>query len=130
MIEIKQLRRVMNEITKEKGKFALFGLFLRDDALDKWDLVISAPWLEENKLKGLGEFVEKMASIVGEEQFLTLSRVVTLNHDEPSLKAILHEVQVDNDFVELKGRNLFGLPINHAYILQAKPMFYADSKAA
>ena len=130
MIEIKQLRRVMNEITEEKGKFTLFGLFLRDDAIDKWDLVISAPWLEEGKLKGLGEFVEKMASIVGEEQFLTLSRVVTLNHDEPSLKAILREVQADNDFVELKGSNLFGLPINHAYILQAKPMFYADSKAA
>jgi hypothetical protein len=130
MIQLQQLRRVMNEIAKEKGEFVLFGLFLRDEAMDKWDLVISAPWLEEGKLKGLGEFVEKMATIVGEEQLLSFSRIVTLNHDEPSLKAILGEVQVENDFVEMKGNNLFGLPINHAYILQAKPQLSIGSKAA
>lgn len=130
MIQIKQLQQVMNEIAQEKGEFILFGLFLRDEAVDKWDLVVSAPWLEADKLKGLREVVDKMASIVGKEQFLALARIVTLNHDEPNLKAILQEVQVENDLVEIKGPNLFGLPISHAYVLQAKPQHFVNSKAA
>lgn len=130
MIQIKQLRQIKNKVEAEKGKFVLFGLFLRDEAMDKWDLVISAPWLEKGKVKGLGEFVEKMASIVGEDEVLTLSRIVTLNHDDPSLEAILRDVQVENDLVEMQGRNLFGLPINQAFILQAKQPITADSMAA
>jgi hypothetical protein len=57
-------------------------------------LVVSASWLEEGKLKALGEFVEKAASIIGEEDFLLLSRIVTLNHDDPNLKKILGSVDI------------------------------------
>lgn len=120
MIQIDKLRRVMEEVSAEKGEFVLFGLFLREEAQDKWDLVMSAPWLEEGKLKALGEFVEKAASIVGEEELLTLSRIVTLNHDDPNLDAILEAVQVDNGPLELWNRDFFGLEIKHVYILRAK----------
>lgn len=120
MIQIEKLRRVMNEVSAEKGEFVLFGIFLREEAPDKWDLVISAPWLEEGKLKGLGEFVEKAASIVGEEELLTLSRIVTLNHDDPNLQTILRSVQVNNGPAEIWNSNFFGLEIKHAYILRAK----------
>ncbi|HYH85713.1 MAG TPA: hypothetical protein VEX60_09530 [Pyrinomonadaceae bacterium] len=119
MIQIDKLRRLMEVVSAERGEFVLFGLFLREEAQDKWDLVISAPWLEDGKLKALGEFVEKAASIVGEKEFLTLSRIVTLNHDDPNLKKILETVQVDDDPLELWNTNFFGLEIKHAYILRA-----------
>jgi len=130
MIQIEQLREVMNKVSAEKGEFILFGLFLREEDTDKWDLVISAPWLEEGKLRGLGEFVKRMAAIIGEEELLTLSRIVTLNQDDPSLKAILKDVQVDNDLVVMQGSNLFGLPIKEAYILRAKRPLKSSSEAA
>ncbi|MBS1789481.1 MAG: hypothetical protein JST85_17285 [Acidobacteria bacterium] len=130
MIQINQLRQIKNKVEAEKGEFVLFGLFLRDEAVDKWDLVVSAPWLEKDKMKGLGEFVKKMASVVGEDEVLTLSRIVTLNHDDPSLEAILQDVQVENDLVEMQGHNLFGLPISQAYILQAKQPLSMGSMAA
>lgn len=120
MIQIEQLRKVMNEISAEKGEFILFGLFLREEMTDKWDLVIAAPWLEAGRLERLREFVERMAPIVGEDGMLTLSRIVTLNQGDPSLDAILKDAQVENGLVKLQGSNLFGLPINEAYILQAK----------
>jgi hypothetical protein len=110
----------MEELSAERGEFALFGLFLREEALDKWDLVISAPWLEEGKLKALGEFVEKAVSIVGEQELLALSRIVTLNHDDPNLDAILNAVEVEDDPLELWNTSFFGLEIKHAYILRAK----------
>jgi hypothetical protein len=120
MIPIDKLHRVMEEVSAERGEFELFGLFLREEAQDKWDLVMSAPWLEEGKLKALGEFVEKAASIIGEQELLSLSRIVTLNHDDPNLNAILEAVQVDDGLRELSNPNFFGLEIKRAYILRAK----------
>lgn len=120
MIQTDKLRQVMEELSAEKGEFALFGLFLREEAQDKWDLVISAPWLEEGKLKALGEFVQKAASIVGEQELLALSRIITLNHDDPNLDAILDAVEVEETPLELWNTSFFGLEIKHAYILRAK----------
>jgi len=96
----------MKDISAEKGEFVLFGLFLREEAPDKWDLVISAPWLAAGKLKALGEFVEKATTIVGKQELLALSRIVTLNHDDPNLEAILKTVQVDNGLLS------YGTPIS------------------
>lgn len=120
MIEIEKLREVMNQVSAEKGDFVLFGLFLTEESPDRWDLVVSAPWLENGKLEALREFVEILSSIVGQEKAISLSRIVTLNQDEPSLKAILRSVQVENGPVVLHDNNLFGLEIKRAYILRAK----------
>src|SRR5437870_4967346 len=120
MIDVEKLRKVMDRASAEKGDFVLFALFLTEDAPDRWDLVVSAPWLERGKLKALGEFVEILSSIVSQKEFHSLSRVVTLNHDEPSLKAILRTAQVENGPIVLQDNNLFGLEVKQAYILRAK----------
>ena len=65
MIQIEKFRRVMEEVSAARGEFVFFGLFLREEAPDTWDVVISAPWLEAGKLKALGEFVEKITTIAG-----------------------------------------------------------------
>jgi hypothetical protein len=57
MIHIEKFRRVMEDISAERGEFVFFGLFLREEAPDTSDVVISAPWLEAGKLKALREFV-------------------------------------------------------------------------
>ena len=120
MIQIEKFRRVMEEVSAERGEFVFFGLFLREEAPGTWDVVISAPWLGAGKLKTLGEFVEKVTAIVGKQELLTLSRIVTLNHDDPNLEAVLKAVQVDNGPLELWHPDFFGLDIKHAYILRAK----------
>ena len=120
MIHIEKFRRVMEDMSAERGEFVFFGLFLREEAPDTWDLVISAPWLETGKLKALGEFVEKITAIVGKQELLTLSRIVTLDHNDPNLEAVLKTVQVDNGPLELWHPDFFGLDIKHAYILRAK----------
>lgn len=110
----------MHLVSAEKGDFVLFGLFLREEASDKWDLVISAPWLEEGKLVALSEFIKRIAPVVGEQELLTLSRVITLNHDDPSLEAILGAFSIEDGTLEINDTTLFGMRIKHAYIIRAK----------
>ena len=115
-----KLRQVMDEVTADKGPFTLFGLFLREDAPDKWDLVVSAPWLEEGKLKALSEFVQRLSAKLGEQELLDLSRVVTVNRDNPGLAAILQAVHFEGGApMEIKNSSFFGLSIKHAYIFRA-----------
>lgn len=120
MIELEKLRKVMKELAEERGEFTLFGLFLREESPDKWDLVLSAPWLEEGKLKALGEFVERLSSVIGEEGVLTLSRIVTLNRNDPTLNAILKALQIDDGSVLVRDSDFFGVQIKEAHVLRAK----------
>jgi hypothetical protein len=129
-LDKQKLRALMDRIAAKKGEFAFFGLFLRDEAPDKWDLVVSAPWLEKGKLKALSEFVEELASAVGEEQLLSLSRVVTLRADDPSLDAVLRHISVDGDVREYQDADLFGLKMRHAYIFRAAKPHTSPSRAA
>jgi hypothetical protein len=130
MIQIEKFRKVMNQVSAEKGDFVLFGLFLTKESPDRWDLVVSAPWLENGKLKALGGFAEKLSSVIGPEEVLSLSKIVTLNHDDPSLKAILKAIQVENNEIVLRDNNLFGLEVKQAYILRAKRLQESRLKAS
>jgi hypothetical protein len=91
---------------------------------------VSAPWLEKGKMKALSEFVKELASAVGEEQLLSLSRVVTLNADDPSLDAVLRAVSVDGEVREIQDADLFGLKIKRAFIFRAAKPHTSPSRAA
>ena len=41
--------RLESQIAQEKGDFTLFALFMREDVPDRWDLIVSAPWLGDDK---------------------------------------------------------------------------------
>ena len=120
MMETTSLRKAMREIAKRKGNFTLFGLFMRSDAPGTWDLVVSAPWLEKGKLKGLSEFVELLSDSIGEQALSNFSRIQTISSDDPGLKAVLRAYSVDDGEVHVRNSNLFGLQIEDALIFRAK----------
>jgi hypothetical protein len=118
-IDIEKLRQVMRDLSREKGEFSFFGLFLREEAPDRWDLVVSSPWLEDSDLNTLREFAEKLRAAIGEEQLLFVSRIVTLDADEPALDAVTREISVEDGLVELRDADLFGHRMAQAYILRS-----------
>lgn len=130
MIDIEKIRRAMREIAAKKGDFTLFALLRREDAPDGWDLVVSSPWLEEGKLKALGEFAEALKRSIGEKQLRELSRIVTINEDDPALTAILSSMQVDDAVTEVRESVFFGLRVEHAIFLRAKRIIERETQTA
>jgi hypothetical protein len=120
MIKIEKLQKLMKQVEARKGRFTLFGVFMRENSPGLWDLVVSAPWLESGRLKAFGEFVEEMAEVLGQDEVMSFSRVVTLNHDDRVLHDVLNEVGSSKKPLEMQGRDLFGLPVEHAVILRAR----------
>jgi len=119
MIKTEKLQQLMKRLEARKGPFTLFGVFMREDSPGLWDLVVAAPWLEAGKLQAFRELVEEMQDIFGDEVLL-FSRIVTLNRDDEALGDILNEVGSLRKPLEKQGRDLFGLPVEHAVILRAR----------
>ncbi len=115
-----KLRAVEQQIAVEKGPFLLFALFLREDAADLWDLLVSAPWIEANKGEALRYIVPKLQAVATQDELAKLSRVVIIEQSQSALAAIQSAFHVEHGCAEVRSSNFFGLQINHAYIITSR----------
>jgi hypothetical protein len=111
----------MHEIAAKKGEFTFFGLFLPENAIFcRWDLVISAPWLDVDELEDIGEFHELVVASLGKAAMREISCLVPLSPNDPNLRAVISEYPVDDGEIRVRCAYLFGLKIEDAIILQAR----------
>jgi hypothetical protein len=110
----------MHDIAKKKGPFILFAKIRRSDAPGTWDLVVSAPWLEEGKLKATGELVELLSHSIGESSLHEFSRIATVGADHPTVKFMLKNFPLDDGELGVQSTDLFGFQIEEAVIFRAK----------
>lgn len=118
--QIDKFVEVERSISSEKGEFALFALMLREEAQNKWDLLISAPWLKSDKKEALRYVAEKVREEFKEEELLNLSRIVIIEEDNPALEAFQKAIGVQHGHAEVKDSMFFGLEIKHAFIVTSQ----------
>jgi hypothetical protein len=112
--------RLESRIAEEKGDFTLFALFLREDVPDRWDLIVSAPWVGSDRDAALNYFVSEIRSFLGVEDLTMLSRIVIADPNDPAVQALNRAIKVEHGSAEVRDSNFFGLPIKHAYIITSK----------
>lgn len=113
---VEKLKSCEEIMAKEKGPFDLFGLFLRDDAPDKWDLLVAADWIDKNKEESFKYIIDMVQEGLSKEELLKLSRVVLINEGNPALEAMYKAIGGGRN-IEIKDSNFFGLQIKHAYVI-------------
>jgi hypothetical protein len=109
-----------SRIAAEKGAFTLFALFMREDAPDRWDLIVSAPWTGDDKRGTVNYFVAEIKSRLGEPGLTSLSRIVVVDPQDTAVQAINRAIQIEHGTVEVRDRDFFGLPIKLACIITSK----------
>jgi len=119
---IEKLKEIEQDISKEKGDFSLFALFLREDSEDIWDLLVSSPWIEENKTEALKYLARKIQNKLSPDEIIKISRIVIIEENSPALSAIHDAISVEHGLVEAKDSIFFGLPIKHAYLITSKKL--------
>lgn len=115
-----KLARAERDIAEEKGPFLLFALFLREDAPDLWDLLVSAPWITKNKEESLKYIAEKTRKVLEPDELLKLSRIVVIGQDNPALEALQKSMHVEHGMTEIQSSSFFGLQIKHAYLITSR----------
>lgn len=125
---LNKLKSVVESLEKEHQFMLLFALFLREDSLEKWDVVVSATWLSSSQEKAYEIVVSKIQSVLDTSELSKLSRVVILDSTDPVV-AFLQEVcpltnggikESPQDFSVEPFTEKFAFTIKKAYILRCQ----------
>lgn len=116
-----KLNELEREISNEKGDFTLWALLQRAGAQDRWDLVVSATWIENNDEEGLKYLTKKVSSRLDEKEILYISRIIILDRGNPILSKLQEKVkaqhgEIKHKPVSMQDLNLSGLEISYASI--------------
>jgi hypothetical protein len=113
-----KVRAAENEITEKKGAPSLFALLLREDAPDRWDLVVSASWTRRGQPEVLKYLQQVLLNHLGKDGVLKISRIVLTDPDSDHVRAIKRSFRVPlGEEMTLSDKTLFDMPIKQAVIL-------------
>lgn len=117
---IDKFREIESSLSEEKGEFNLFALFLREDSANKWDLLVSAEWIEGNKSESLQIISQKIQEHLEKKELVNLSRIVLIEDDNPALEAFHRAISVEHGSAEIQESTFFGLQIKHAIVITSR----------
>ena len=118
---IDKLVRLEKDIATEKGEFVLFAVVQREDAPNRWDLLLSAPWFGPKEEETLDFLVSKIKGTLTPQEMVMLSRIILFPPTDPRVDEIRQRIQspVQHGHVELSAWTLAGMPVRHAHIVTA-----------
>lgn len=108
------------KIAREKGKFVLFALFERAESKNKWDVVVSAPWLGDS-VNRWDYLIRRISSELDSTELNRLSRIVVLESTDDVVRRVNNSLQVEHKNLEVRDFDFLGLVIEHAHIITSNP---------
>jgi hypothetical protein len=125
---LQKLQRVGEKLQKERGRIVLLGLFMREDSVDMglWDVVISAPWLDETDLDVKRYVASEMRKVLGQKAMRDLSRIVVMETTDPAVKHLAEELTTKPKPVLVGQCEFAGAQIRSAYVVLANDRQYTD----
>ncbi len=117
---VNKLLAIEKETSAERGEYDLFALFLREESSDKWDIVVSANWINNNKEDVLKYLARKIQKAFTQSELLLISRIVIIEDTNPALPSLQQTVSIEHGSAEIKDTNFFGLQIKHAFLITSR----------
>lgn len=105
------------QIAQEKGEFALFALFMREEVPDRWDLMVAASWVVDDNAAAVDYLVAQIKSKLGDDDLVRLSRIVVIDPDDVAVQKLNRAVHVEHGDIEMRDSTFSGLAIKHAHII-------------
>jgi len=118
--QVKKFQNIEKYLSKTKGKFELFALLLREDAPNKWDLIVSSDWAIANKKASIDLIAKEIHKELSDQELLMLSRIIILDKKDLSFSSIQKEKEVVNGLAEISGIDFLGLAIKHGYLITSQ----------
>jgi hypothetical protein len=114
-----KLRNLEQELAAEKGPFTYFAYVPNAETPDRWELVVSAPWISADMMQGLRVIAGKLKEHLEPQELLSISRIVPLREDHPFIEAshkLTSDVRGPRGPVELTGTIVNGILIPNMFV--------------
>ena len=123
-----KLKSMVQSLEKEHGPMLFAALFLRKNSLKKWDLIVSAPWLNPDERKSYETVASKVQPGLTPDEFSKLSRIVVLRNTDPAVSFLQEVCPLTNGGIKESSKDFsveplsekFGFIIERAYLLRSQ----------
>lgn len=103
---------------------------MRDNGLNKWDVVVAAPWIDADRKAALDYISQQLQLSLARDEVLQISRIALIDETNPTLDQIQRTLQPKDGIIEIMNNDLFGLDIKRAFIITAQKLsVYAEMVA-
>lgn len=117
----RSLQLAETAIASMHGQFVLFVLAEREEVPGKWDLLVSATWLDTNR-QGLQKMVELLKPYLTDTDWLALASITPLAPTLGYVQWIAREYDIQHGNQEVINTFWDGLFIPRGYIITANPL--------
>lgn len=118
---IENIKEVDKLISKEKGNFNLFGIFIREGLNGKWDILASADWISyNNEGEALKYFIQKLKKKLSEDDIMKIASIILLEPKEPFVKSINNSINTLHSAIKINGDYFNDLFIQNAFIFTSQ----------
>lgn len=117
-MDINNLEKVIQRLKNDGKSMWLFTVFKMDEVLDKWSIIISAPWLtEENRIEMFNYIVGVLREYLSEKDLSSIARLGLLQKSDHLVSELLER----NSKEDLKETQVNGNMIHEGHILVCDP---------
>lgn len=113
-----RLQLAEKAIASTYGQFVLFVLAEREEAPGKWDLLVSALWLDTNR-QGVQQMVDLLKPYLTENDWLALASITPLAPTLEYVQWIARKYDVQHDNQEVTNASWDSLFIPHGFVITA-----------
>lgn len=114
------LEEIERKLSRENGAFNLFAVFERQDIPTRWDLVVAAPWVEENNEQAMKLLAVEIKKILPSSELERISRIILLDPSNSSVRAITSAHAVEHGLLEIDEGSHYGLPADRGYLITSR----------
>lgn len=116
---VDKFREILLKIKADKGEVYLFGLLKMDELVEKWTVLLSAPWSTEATKKEDFEYIRNLIkNTLSSEEFSNVARLGILSKDAHLIQLLLR-YQPDTEIANETKLN--GNVVHQGYILVSNP---------
>ncbi len=117
---VEKLASIEKMLSVQNGSFWLFALLERAESPEKWDLVVAAPWLQEESRKSLDDIIELIGNKLAETELLQISRIIVLNPENPIVQYLTSAFSHEHSFNHVENTIINGMEISRAIIITSR----------
>lgn len=118
---ITKFQSIYSNIKEEKGNLYLFMILKMDELVDKWSIVVSAPWLtNENQAEVFNYLLTKIRQTLNQEEGSSIARLGTFQPNEHLVRLVNQSIRVEGGSpIKLENTKINGYLIHEAYIFES-----------
>lgn len=121
------LLNLVDEIERERGPLVLYGLFLPEGSILRYDIVLSAPWITRSMGEAIEYLAPKVQEVAGRGGPPAYSGIVPLRPDEPFVGDITAQVRVEHGRKTLRRCRVGEMDFDEVILAVCRPPSEASS---